>query len=176
MLLRTLDEIREDIAFLAAAVTNHAITNQHRQYLDAFYAESVFSRKSSNERLKKPNLVPRKKINAYIYRVIGKDINVSKALDVEENLSVAYSGYIHAASENIMDLYGGSPPHFHVAGLVGSSRIASSVADTSNYFLRGLMTTIIVAKAFGDRPLATELLTYLPQGYSAESGSKGNET
>ena len=44
VLLRTLDEIQEDIFFLATAETNGARTDRHTQYLDAFYADAVFSR------------------------------------------------------------------------------------------------------------------------------------
>ena len=43
VLFRTLDEIQEDIFFLATAETNGARTERHDQYLEAFYAEAVFS-------------------------------------------------------------------------------------------------------------------------------------
>lgn len=39
VLNRTFDEINEDIAFLAAAITNDTVTELHKQYLEAFYAE-----------------------------------------------------------------------------------------------------------------------------------------
>jgi hypothetical protein len=65
VLFRTLDEIQEDIFFLATAETNGARTERHQKYLDAFYAEAVFSRPEGSLEVPKPNLVPRKKIRAH---------------------------------------------------------------------------------------------------------------
>jgi hypothetical protein len=39
VLHRTLDELNEDIMFLTAAVTNDTVTDLHKQYLEAFWAE-----------------------------------------------------------------------------------------------------------------------------------------
>lgn len=44
VIFRTLDEIQEDILFLATSDTCVAKTEKHQKYLDAFYADSVFSR------------------------------------------------------------------------------------------------------------------------------------
>ena len=171
ILLRTLDEIREDIFFLATAETNSAGTNRHEQYLQAFYAEAVFSRPESSPEISKPNLVPRKKIRAHTMNTLGQGVNRSEALAIEESLSTAYSGYVHAASENIMDMYGGNPPHFHLTGMRNTPRQLESMRDAENHFYRGLMTTIMVAKAFGDGPLVEELYKFLTS-YESANGYK----
>lgn len=161
VLFRTLDEIREDIFFLATAETNSARTERHEQYLQAFYAEAVFSCPESSLEISKPNLVPRKKIRAHTMNTLGQGVNGSDALAVEESLSTAYSGYVHAASENIMDMYGGNPPHFHLTGMRNTPRQLESMRDAENQTCRGLMATIMVAKAFGDGPLVEELYKFL---------------
>ena len=172
VLLRTLDEIQEDIFFLASAETNGARTDRHTQYLDAFYADAVFSRPEGASRISKPHLPPRKKVRAHSMNVLGQGLNVSQALDAGESLSTAYSGYVHAASENIMDMYGGNPPHFHVDGMRGTSRITTFEQDTENYVYRGLMAATVVAKAYGDKPLVDAMYQFLEK-YESANGHAG---
>ncbi len=169
VLFRTLDEVQEDIFFLATADTSESKTERHQKYLDAFYAESVFSRPEGSLDIPKPNLVPRKKIRAHTFNVLGAGVNVSQALGASESLGTAYSGYVHAASENIMNMYGGCPPHFHLSGMLGTPRIESCANDAENYVCRGLMATVVVAKAFGDRSLVETLYEFLGQ-YDAANG------
>lgn len=171
VLLRTLDEIQEDIFFLATAETNGARTERHEQYLRAFYAEAVFSRPEGSLEIGKPNMVPRKKIRAHTMNTLGQGVNTSQALAAEESVGTAYSGYVHAASENIMDMYGGDPPRFHLTGMRGTPRISGSAQDAENYIYRGLMATIVVAKAFGDRTLVDELYKFLT-AYESANGHR----
>ena len=171
VLFRTLDEIQEDIFFLASAETNGARTERHIQYLEAFYSEAVFSRSKDSLDIPKPNPVPRKKIRAHTMNVLGKGVNASKALAAGESVSTAYSGYVHAASENIMDTYGGDPPHFHIRGMRDTPRVADCARDTENYVYRGLMATIVVAKAFGNASLVDVLYEFLAK-YESANGHK----
>ena len=171
VLFRTLDEIQEDIFFLASAETNGARTERHEQYLQAFNAEAVFSRTDGDMEVPKPNMVPRKKIRAHTMNMLGQGINTSQALAAGESVSAAYSGYVHAASENIMDMYGGDPPHFHLTGTRGTPRISECSRGTETYIYRGLMATIVVAKAFGDRQLVDELYKFLA-AYESANGHK----
>ena len=171
VLFRTIDEIQEDIFFLATAETNGAHTDRHTQYLEAFYAEAVFSRPKGSLDIPKPNLVPRKKIRAHTMKVLGQGVNASNALAAGESVGTAYSGYVHAASENIMDMYGGNPPHFHIHGMSGTPRVVESSRDAENYVYRGLMATIVVAKAFGDAALVDTLYKFLAK-YEAANDHK----
>jgi hypothetical protein len=167
VIFRTLDEIQEDIFFLASAETNDARTERHTQYLDAFYSDPVFSRVDGSLDIPKPNLVPRKKIRAHTMNAMGQGISVSNALSASESLGTAYSGYVHAASENIMEMYGGDPPHFHINGMRGTPRVTECAASAENYIYRGLMTTTVVAKAFGDAALVKTLYEFMAQYESA---------
>ena len=171
VLFRTLDEIQEDIFFLASAETNGARTDRHTQYLEAFYSDAVFSREEDSLDIPKPNSVSRKKIRAHTMNVLGQGINVSQALAAGESVGTAYSGYVHAASENIMDMYGGDPPHFHIQGMRGTPRMTESSRDAENYVYRGLMATIVVAKAFGDASLVEKLYEFLAK-YESANGHK----
>ena len=167
VLFRTLDEIHEDIFFLATAETNAAKTERHDQYLQAFYSEAIFSRPKESLDIPKPNTAPRKKIRAHTMNTLGQGVNTSRALAAGESIGTAYSGYVHAASENIMDMYGGDPPHFHLTGMRGTPRVSAFAKDAENYIYRGLMATIAAAKAFGDGPLSDELCKFLAAYESA---------
>ena len=171
VLFRTLDEIQEDIFFLAIAETNGAKTERHTQYLNAFYAEAVFSRPEGSIEVPKPNLVPRKKIRAHTMNTVGQGINVSQALTASESIGTVYSGYVHAASEIVMDMYGGNPPHFHLQGMRGTPRVATYSRDAENYVYRGLMAAGAVAKAFGDASLVHTLYKFIDQ-YESANGRK----
>lgn len=170
VLFRTLDEIQEDIFFLAVAETNNARTDRHEQYLNAFYEEAIFSRPEGSIEIKKPNLVPRKKIRAHTLNTLGTE-DSSKAQHAAESISTAYSGYVHAASENVMDMYGGSSPHFHLTGMPATSRIQEMYEDIDNYVYRGLMATIAIAKAFGDSSLVVKLDEFLAK-YEQANGHR----
>lgn len=158
---RTLDEIHEDMFFLSAAITNDSITPSHEQYLTAFYQDAIFNQTDVTPLFKKPNLVPRKKIRSYIRRVLNQGIHDEKSANAGENISTVFSGYVHASSENIMDMYGGNPAHFHLNGMKNTPRMSDHTYDAWNYFYRGLLTTTLVAKAFGDKHLVDVLYEYM---------------
>ena len=179
VLLRTLDEIREDIFFLAAAITNDHVTDRHRQFLEEFFAEEFPDPNNPLARHQKPNMVPRKKIRSYVNRVLSTDPNPSRLADIDESISSVYSGYVHASSPQIMDMCGGDPPRFHIEGMLGTPRMVEHINDALNYFYRGLISITIVAKAFGDKSLVETLYQYLAKFEEAtgvNGGAKTNET
>lgn len=151
-LQRILDEITEDISFLSFSVIFGEVTPLHQTYLEAFFQEEFDPSDvvtSSSERA----MVSRKKIRAYIDRVSSGPKGSSKHLDASRTVSKAYSGYVHAASPQIMDMYGGNPPSFHMRGMRGTERHVEHRADIWNYFYRGILAFAISAKAFGDEDL-----------------------
>jgi len=163
ILQRTLDELGEDIAFLAAAVTNDAITPLHKQYLDSFYEEEFDLNTGKLLQRRKRHQVPRDKIIGYITRVLSGSgpVDPSTAIDSHHNLNKVYSGFVHAASPHIMDMYGGNPARFHTAGLLGTPLVEHQQDDLWNYFYRAIGQAVIVGKAFGDVPTVTRLLAYV---------------
>jgi hypothetical protein len=94
-------------------------------------------------------MVPRQKIRAYLARIEGKDLDPSRAAQVTKVLSKTYSGFIHGASTQIMEMYGGMPPHFHTRGMLNTPRIEEYEHDLWNYMYRGLLSHAFAAKLFG---------------------------
>jgi hypothetical protein len=166
---RTLDEVGEDIFFLALAVTTGELSPLHHQYLKDFWAEE-FDNPDPLKSTQSRGMVQRKKIRAYNARV-GRLEDTSAANTVRRTIHKAYSGYVHAASPQIMDMVGGRPPRFFLSGFVDTERMADHVGDAWNYFYRGLLSTTIVAKTFGDKELVDSLYAYIRE-FEKASGTE----
>lgn len=166
---RTLDEIGEDIFFLAMGL-QEGMEPLHDQLLRAFWAEEFDQPGDALQSTQKRSSPLRRKIHAYLARLGGPDRDRSTAQEVNRTISKAYSGYVHAAAPHIMDLYGGEPPHFHVSGMRGTPRLSEHIEDAKNYFYRGLLSVIIVARALGDEETDSAMAAYV-SGFEAACGT-----
>jgi hypothetical protein len=155
MIQRALDEISDDIWFLSLGVIRGEITQRHKQYLDYFYAEEFSDPSNILGSHQSRGMVKREKIRAYVNSALEQDS--ARANIASKIITKAYSGFIHAASPHIMDMYGGYPPRFDINGEFRSLRVAGHANDALNYFLRGLFAMAVAAKAFGDEKLFSEM-------------------
>lgn len=152
---RILDELQEDVTFLSFGIIFNKWTKLHDDYLAAFFEEE-FDADTAMESTQKRPMILRKKIRAAIASMeIGLD--QSTGVEVTRTVSKAYSGYVHAASPHIMDMYGGNPPLFHMRGMRGTPRHIEHRADLWNYFFRGIISFSFAAKAFGDDDMFTSI-------------------
>ena len=159
-LQRILDEIQEDIRFLTQGVIFGDLTPLHKRYLDAFFEEE-FDADDAIGSTQKRLMIPRKRIHSYIARRLG--LNPSLQKEISRTISKVYSGYIHAASPHIMDMYEGSPPRFYMRGMRGTTRHELHREDLWNYFYRGTAVLELAAKAFGDDVLFGKTRDYRRQ-------------
>jgi hypothetical protein len=147
---RILDELQEDVTFLSFGIIFSKWSKLHDDYLAAFFEEE-FDADTAMESTQKRPMIPRKKIRAAIASMEGATgLDQSTGVEVTRTVSKAYSGYVHAASPHIMDMYGGNPPRFHMRGMRGTPRQIEHRADLWNYFYRGIISFGFAAKAFGD--------------------------
>lgn len=149
ILHRTIDETNEDIMFLVYAVTNDTITDLHKRFLEAFWEEEIDESGTMLASKQNRPMIPRKKIRAYLAKIEGVDLDSSTRQEVARTISKAYSGFVHGASPHIMDMYGGSPPHFHTNGMLGTERMEEHSDDLWNYAYRSYISHVAVAKALG---------------------------
>jgi len=157
---RVLGEFQEDILFLAYGIMNGELKNDlHKSFLEAFYEEEFDNPKDALTSTQKRPMVPRRKIQAYLARVKGIAGNPSFNQEVARTVTKAFSGFVHGASPQIMDMYGGNPPHFHVRGMLGTPRMPEYEHDIWNFFDRGIATFVITAILFQDQELAGHLLS-----------------
>ena len=171
-LQRMLDEIQEDITFLSFSVVFDDTTPLHNAYLEAFFEEEFDSDNAMESTQRRP-MISRQKIRAYIARIGGKASDPSTGLEAARTVSKAYSGYVHAASPQIMDMYGGDPPRFHTSGMKGTPRESEHHDDLWNYFYRGILAFAFAAKAFGDDDMFAKISRFAEQ--FSKSEGKGYE-
>lgn len=171
-LCRILDELYEDASFLAVALTNDKVTELHIRYLQGFWAEEFTDPTNTLARHQKPSTPKRNQIVAYTHRILGSSCDASKMSDAQQALSSTYSGYVHAKASQVMDMYGGNPPHFHIEGMLQTSRMTDHVNDGWNYHYRAVIVAIFVARAFGDVKLSRVLCEHHDK-FIIQSGQRG---
>ncbi len=144
---RMLDEFNEDVLFLSLAIIHDEISELHERYLAAFYEEEFDAETAMSSTQKRP-MIPKKNIRSYLDSKISDD-NLGGSSEAARTVSKFYSGYLHGASDQIMDLYFGDPPRFHTNGTLGTSRHREYRDDFWNYMYRGLLSFGFALKAFG---------------------------
>jgi hypothetical protein len=72
---------------------------------------------------------------------------------VARTIAKTVSGFVHGASPQIMEMYGGAPPHFYAHGMLGTPRMRVHEHDIWNYFDHGIGILAFAAGAFRDSEL-----------------------
>lgn len=161
---RTLDEFGQDIFFLSMPLTGEPESKLHKDYLHAFFAEEFEDGVDPVNAKQKRASPPRRKIRAAIANSANAAGNPSASVELFRTIEKTFSGFVHAASPQVMDLYGGMPARFHLRGMLGTPRVEEAEDSIANYFFRGLCDQILVAILFGcddeEKFLRTELEKY----------------
>ena len=152
-LQRTLDEFEEDIAFLCFGIIFGEITDLHKKYLATFYEEEFDDPESAIASTQKRPMILRKKIRAFNSKDRSAGYDQSSTIEVSRTISKAYSGYVHGASPQLMELYYGDPPRFHLSGGTDSPLYEDHIGDLLNYYYRAILSFAFAAKAFGEEVL-----------------------
>lgn len=159
-LQRMQDEFCEDVRFLSIAITENDFTEHHQKYLDYFFEEEFDDPDSAIKSTQNRGMVPRQKIRAFITKDRGTGLPQSDNVEISRTISKLYSGYVHGASSQIMDLYFGNPPNFHLLDTINSPLRQVYTDDVLNYYYRALHAFAVSAKAFGHCELYNEIIAF----------------
>ena len=168
-LQRMLDEFNEDCVFLANAVVRDDMTDLHREYLHAFYEEEFDKPGDALGSTQKRTMVSRQKIRAYLSPIPGAGTDPSAGITAMRTVQKIYSGFVHGASPQVMDMYVGDPPRWQLRGMLGTIRADEHREDLWNVFYRGVGSFAIAAKAFGDEGLCRDWIKYM-RGFAKAAG------
>lgn len=168
---RVLDELQEDITFLAFGVIYNDIAECHRKYLEAFYEEEFDPATGNHVATGRHTLPRRKEIQAYLAKKYDDDPHGGQ--QVMSTISKTYSGYVHAASPQTMELYIGDPPRFHTSGMAGTYRHDEHREDLWNIFYRGIQAFAYASKACSDDDLFKKIHDFSTH-FAAEKGHDYN--
>ncbi len=134
-LQRSLDEINEDILFIALGLSAGGWTENHDAYLEYFWTDTP------------GQPIQRKRIRAYVNRVFDEQLNPSSADAVGRELYSAFSDFVHARSGPIIGLIIGPPPRFDLNGVQHPGQIQAFVDQAPTYGFRCLASATAVAQA-----------------------------
>jgi hypothetical protein len=149
VVLRTVDDFFSDILFILENVELNTLSDVQKQFMEDFFQEEFVNPNNPLENTKRRSTVPRRKIWASVARQIGQYANPSDAQKILQVTNDAFSGYVHGAYPQIMELCGGKPPRFHMNGVVASPRIEACFKQISFYLHRTIMATGILTKSLG---------------------------
>ena len=143
------------------------------RFLKNFYAEEYDDPTDPVGTSNARDIVPRSKIISHSLRYFGDRIdNPSRHLDVAIAQGRMYSGFMHGASPQIMDLCLGDPPKFHIMGMWGTQRMDAHAYDSWNYYFRTFLALINAAHALKDHELENALAVNLVE-FQRMSGRDG---
>ncbi len=163
VLQRTLDELGEDITFLCQPLHGEPLSPNHERYLEYFYEEEFDETGDPLSSAQSRGTVTRRRIRAAIANSSIAPGNPSDNIQLFRTLSRAYSGYVHAASPQIMDMVGGCPALFHVEGMLNTPRMPAVQRDLLNYFYRSIGNFALVALCLDLKELTTALAEHMDQ-------------
>lgn len=122
VLIRTIGDCINDIYFLLEHFPDK--TPEVEKYTSDFFNEDIDEAGIAQNQEKKIHRTKARKIYASRARLLSEHINFSVRRDMVYKIYSAYSGYVHAGYQNIMELCGDRPPYkFHLRGMKGTSRI-----------------------------------------------------
>ena len=162
-LQRMLDEFQEDIMFLCLAIVNDDHTKIHKKYLDNFYQEKLYIPESAIKSSQKRSMIRRKEIRAFFSKFCSVGFSQSKMIENSKSIFKTYSGYLHGASPQIMELFFGNPPRFHLQGAQQSPFYEDHAKDIKNYFLRGIISFSFASSAFKDFVLNEKINKFIKE-------------
>jgi hypothetical protein len=150
---RLIDELNEDVMFLVLSRSSEGVTSLHERFLRSFFAEEFKDPANIVGTRLARDIVPRRKIRAYIARSGNATEDPHGELEIAETIGKLYSGFVHGAAPFILELYAGDPPRFHLTGMLNTPRIDEHLSDSWNYHYRSLLSFHAAAKTFGHEGL-----------------------
>lgn len=148
-LCRMVDEACNEIIFLIKPEGDNALSKSQEQFLDSFYQEEFSDFKNILAAHNSRHTVPSQKIHASIAKTMSSSINPSDGQAMTSVVQKTLSGYIHGAYPQIMEMYGGNPPHFHMRGMLGTPRMIEWMTQVISYVDRLIIISILVARKLG---------------------------
>lgn len=150
VLIRTVVECTSHVDYVLAGLENDALSGKQGEYVKAFFADYKRNTVDDFTKPKVPQSAVHKavgdKADATLREIEeGKDFaNVSMA-KLLSNVYLTYSNFVHCRYPETMDMFGGSPLHFHLRGMRGTPKdrenleqIEAFTVSVSNS-LRGLV-------------------------------------
>lgn len=159
MIFRLLDEFREDVSFMCDAIRTGSPSALQRRFISEFFQEE-FDNENPFLATQRRDRVSRRHIHAALARTNVSPVNPSDSQELARTITNANSGYVHGASEHILEMYGGDPPHYHLDGMLGTRRQSTYEDLAWNYFYRSLLSFMEATASLGHQDLSSQLYSF----------------
>jgi hypothetical protein len=148
---RCIEETNEDIFFISANVTGTAKSEKFQRVLEEFWKEDYEDPNNPSGTLIN-RWFSRKGIATFLNRIFPSD-DPEAADRASKVVNSMYSGFVHGAAPQILEIYSLSGARFQTDGLLGTNRHLDYVFDAKNSIYRSLCSTGIIGKAYGSEYL-----------------------
>lgn len=159
VLFRTLDEFQEDISFMCESLRRNRVSELQQRFMDEFFQEE-FDNENPLRATQRRDRVPRRQIRAFIARIEESPLNPSDHQELHRTIANVNSGYVHGTSAHILDSYGGSPPRYHLDGMLATRRQTTFEETAWHYFYRALLSFMEAAISLGEAGLVRNLYAF----------------
>lgn len=170
-LCRMVDDFCNEIFFLLKPQDGENFSKEQIQFLEDFFQEEFDKPMDPLSSTQKRTNVPVRKIHATFAKLAASEINPSDAQEMLRTTHQAFSGYIHGAYPHIMEMYGGAPAHFHLAGMANTPRVDEWRGQLIGYVYRALIMSVFVARKLGLSEMEKKARA-LVISFETETGSK----
>lgn len=148
-LCRMADDYCNEILFLVKPLGENGPSKDQLRMFEDFFKEEFEIPDNPLASPQDRDNVPRRKINAAFGKLVSDELNPHDAQNVLNTIHKAFSGFVHGAYPQIMEMYGGNPPHFHMTGMLGTPRMAEWERQLVTYVYRAIMTAELNAMKLG---------------------------
>ncbi|GHE05810.1 hypothetical protein U879_04615 [Defluviimonas sp. 20V17] len=163
-LCRMLHDIEEDVTFLAHASRQHPAPRLLTDYLDAFFAEEIaLESLEEGQRVKGRSAPSRRKIINYLASYVGTGDNPFEVSNNALAIHFTLSGYVHAASSQVMEMYDPESSFFVTAPSPNNPFRKDHEHDMWNYVYRGVLSFLRVAATIGNEDARRECALFLKE-------------
>jgi hypothetical protein len=148
-LCRIADDLANEILFVMEQTVDGKPSKDQELFVTDFFQEEFANVDDLLGSRQKRTNIPRRKIHAAFGRIGKENLNPSDAQETVETIHQVLSGYVHGAYPQIMELYWGMPPQFHMTGMAGTPREAEATHQMITYVYRAIMVCELIARKLG---------------------------
>jgi hypothetical protein len=157
VLLRSLDDFLHEMLFILENAESGTLDNHQSKFIEDFFKEEFKNPNNPLQNETRRETVPKRKIWASVARQMGPYVNPSDLQKIFQVTNDALSGYVHGAYPHTMEMYGGSPPKFHLGGMHATPRVNMCIGQIEVYTQRAITVFEGLAKKLGSKELFEHL-------------------
>lgn len=154
VLIRTIVECTTHIDYVIAGYDENGLKEKQRKYVEQYFADFRSDNVSDYGRPHVRQGDVHKIVGAHTDKQIREiegpsEIHKVNTAELMSKLYRASSNYVHCRYPEVMDLYSGVPRHFHMKGMLGTSKDAENMAVVETFLKTVSLALKLMVLKFG---------------------------